>query len=472
VHGHTLDWKRFTTDQTIDCFKAESAPLRAITPDVPITTNLMFYDGLDYYKLAKACDVVSWDSYPSYHDRPEDVRTGVHFSFLHDQRRAMLDKPFVLMESAPAQQNYKAVCKLKRPGVHQLEGLQAVAHGSDSVMYFQWRKSRGSVEKFHGAVVDHHGGATTRVFGDVAAIGETLGKLDAVVGTKTAAQVAVIYDYENNWAVEDAAGPRNPKKGYADACVDHYQAFWQAGVAVDVIDSIADFSKYKLLVAPMLYMIRPGVAERVERFVQEGGTFVTTYFSGIVDESDLCFLNGFPGPLRKLCGVWAEEIDTLYDDETATVTPTGSGAKGLSGTYPARQFCDLIHAEGATVLATYGSEFYAGRPALTVNKVGRGRAYYVAARFDGRFNGDFFGGLVDELAIPRALPGPLPAGVTAQVRSDGERDYVFILSFARSPQDLALGDTKYTNALNGEAVSGVLSLPPYGSRVLVRHSAG
>jgi beta-galactosidase len=475
VHGLTLDWKRFVTDQTIACFGDESAPLRELTPGVPVTANLMgLYDGLDYKQLGKACDVVSWDSYPSYHDRDTDRVAGPEVSFIHDERRAMLGKPFILMESAPAQQNYKPVCKLKRPGMHRLEALQAIAHGSDSVMYFQWRKSRGAIEKLHGAVVDHHGGEHTRVFRDVADVGATLSRLDGVVGATSDARVAIIFDYQNRWALEGALGIRNPNKNYRETCVAHHRPFWNMGVATDVIDSVDDFSKYTVLVAPMLYMLRPGVAERIEAFVANGGTLVTTYLTGLADETDLCFLTGFPGgPLRKVCGVWAEETDALYDDESADVVASAGNTLGLTGAYQARQLCDLIHAEGADVLATYASQFYAGRPAVTVNRYGKGRAYYIASRNDDRFHTEFYTGLVRELGLPMALGKPLPTGVTAQVRSDGDRDFVFVLSFSRSPAEVSLGSVAYADAETGQAVGGMLSLPPYGSRVLVRpHGKG
>ncbi|MDB5326913.1 MAG: pbg, partial [Phycisphaerales bacterium] len=347
--------------------------------------------------------------------------------------------------------------------------MQAVSHGSDSVMYFQWRKSRGGVEKFHGAVVDHHGADKTRVFKDVADLGGVLEKLDGVVGAATKADVAIIYDYENRWAIEDAAGPRK-EKGYFETVQNHYAAFWQRGVSVDIVESVADFSKYKLLIAPMLYMLRPGAAEKIEAFVAAGGTFVTTYFSGIVDQSDLCFLTGFPGPLRKLCGIWAEEIDTLYDDEFASVEVAAGNTLGLTGTYAANAFCDLIHAEDATVLATYASQFYAGRQALTVNQHGKVEAYYVAARMDERFTYDFYDRLIQKLDIAQALGGPLPKGVTAQVRSDGGREYVFVLSFARQPHELSLGDRPYVDPITGARVTGTLSLPAYGAKVLIRET--
>jgi len=242
VHGHTLDWKRFITHQTIDCFKAESAPLKQIAPNVPITTNMMMggFTDVDYYALARACDVVSWDSYPEYHDRPgawAGPNNAVWVSFIHSQRRAMLDKPFVLMECSPGVQNYKAVCKLKRPGLHAVEALQAVAHGSDAVLYFQWRKSRGGVEKFHGAVVDHYPAEKVRTFREVADVGRILAKLDDVVGTSVQPEVAFIYDYENRWALNAAAGPRNDRKDkdYDAVVREFYTPFWSNGVPVDVI---------------------------------------------------------------------------------------------------------------------------------------------------------------------------------------------------------------------------------------------
>ncbi len=469
VHALNLDWKRYNTDQTISCFRGESEPLRKITPNIPVTTNMIGgYAGLDYCKIARACDFVSWDSYPAYHDRPDEWVAASVVGFLHDQRRSMLNKPFILMECAPGKQNYKPVCKMKRPGVHQLEGLQAIAHGSDSVMYFQWRKSRGSVEKFHGAVVDHHGGEKTYVFKEVAGLGAQMQKLDAVVGTETRSDVAVIYDYENRWAIDDAAGPRNPDKHYFDTCIEHYRTFWKMGINCDVIDSVADFSKYKLLIAPMLYMLRPGVAEKIDKFVASGGTFVMTYFSGIVDETDLCFTTGFPGPLRKLMGIWVEDIDALYDDETVKIVASEGNDLGIKGEYAARQFCDLVHLEGAKALATYGSEFYAGTPSVTVNQAGKGRAYYIASRNDAQFNLDFFGSLCDQLSINRAITGKLPLGITATVRTDGNNEFVFLMSFVRQSHKLDLGDESLTDAITGEVIDKTIDLPGYGSRVLVR----
>lgn len=470
VHGLNLDWKRFVTHQTVDFFKHEIKPLKKINPELPVTTNFMgVYEGLDYWKFVDFLDVVSWDNYPRWHQTEDDSDLACQVSMVHDLNRSLKGgKPFMLMESTPSMTNWMAVSKLKRPGMHLLSSIQAVAHGSDTVQYFQWRKSRGCSEKLHGAVVDHCGHENNRVFRDVQEVGETLKKLDEVIGTTVKPEVAIIFDWENRWAMKDAKGPRNIGIHYEETVVSNYKPFWKNGIPVDVINMDCDFSKYKLLIAPMLYMVRPGVAERIEEFVKNGGTFVATYWSGIVNETDLCFLGGFPGPLRKVLGIWAEEIDALYDGEERLVSFNEDNELGLKGDYKASELCDLIHLEGARSLATYKEDFYAGRPALTVNDFEKGRSYYIASRNEEKFNDMFYGKLIQELNLRKTVDTELPHGVTAQMRTDGENDYVFLMNFGNKESAVTLDNFDYTDLLTGEKASKEVKLPVYGLKILKR----
>ncbi|QYR22531.1 beta-galactosidase [Paenibacillus sp. sptzw28] len=470
VHGMNLDWKRFVTDKTVDFCKHEIAPLRAINPDLPVTANMMdLFEGLDYRKFADVLDVISWDAYPTWHDAEDDSKLAAWFSFNHDMFRSLKGRPFMLMESTPSLTNWQAVSKLKRPGMHRLSSLQAVAHGSDTVQYFQWRKSRGSSEKFHGAVVDHSGHEHTRVFRDVAELGETLGQLTDVVGTGVASEVAILFDWDNRWAVKDAQGPRNMGIKYEETVMQHYRAFWQLGVPVDVIGSSGDFSAYKLIVAPMLYMVSEDTGERIEHYVQDGGSFVATYWSGIVDENDLCHLGGFPGPLRKTLGIWAEETEGLYDHDVNGLKMQADNALGLKGEYEIGELCELIHSEGAETIGVYRDDFYAGRPALTMNRLGRGNAYHLAGRvMEDSFYDAFYAGIVKEAGIRKAVETMLPPGVTAQVRTDGENDYVFVMNFSGKEQSITLDGRDYTDMESGQTLETVLSLPVSGVRILKR----
>ena len=469
IHGLNLDWKRFLTDQTVDFFNAESAPLREHTPDVPVTTNFMgLSPTLNYWEFARHVDVVSWDSYPMWHDTEDDVNIAAQTAFTHEINRCMKDgRPFMLMESVPSIPSRRAVRKRKRPGMHLLSSLQAVAHGSDTVQYFQWRKGRGGSEKLHGAVVDHVGHENTRVFRDVAEVGAALGKMDDVIGTTVPAETALICDWENRWAMEDAV-ILGENVQYPRTCVAHYRPFWDRGVPVDVIDETVDLSSHKLVIAPMLYLLRAGVAGRLRDFVKAGGTAVMTYWSGIVDATDLCFLGGFPGGgLREVFGVWDEEIDSLQPFDRNAVVMSEGNALGFSGSYEARDLCSVIHLEGATPLATYGADFYAGRPAVTVNRFGEGEAWYIAARTEDRFLSDFYGALSSKLGLRRVLEADTPAGVTAQLRTDGESEFVFLMNFNAEPARVDIGET-CVDMIRGEEASGEVELPGFGVSVLRR----
>ncbi|MBO0993108.1 beta-galactosidase [Bacillus sp. SD088] len=472
VHAMNLDWQRFVTDQTIDFYKHETKPLKKENAELPTFTNFMEtseFSGLNYAKFAKELDFVSWDSYPKWHDQDDDSQLAAWIGFNHDRFRSLKDgQPFLLMESTPSLTNWQPISKLKRPGMHYLSSMQAIAHGSDSVQYFQWRKSRGSSEKFHGAVVDHSGYENTRVFKEVRNLGESLERSSGVVGTRIDAEVAIIFDTENRWAIKDAQGPRNQGIGYEKTVGQHYKAFWDQGVPVDVIDMDADLLKYKLVVAPMLYMVRSGVGEKIEEFVREGGTFVGTYWSGIVDENDLVFLGGFPGPLRKTLGIWSEEIDALHDGQINSIKTDPNNHLGLFGEYEAHELCDIIHLEGADALAYYQEDFYKGHPALTVNQLGKGKAYYISSRNKGNFHLDFFTKLVDESGVRKVIETQLPEGVTAQKRTDGEHDYIYLFNFSREAKEVELTDAEYTNLLNGRSVPKKVVLEKFAVRLLKR----
>ena len=463
VHGLNLDWKRFVTHQTIEFMKNEIEPIKAITPNIPITTNFMgLYRGLDYFKLKDVVDAVSWDNYPNWHCE-DDIRLARDIGFLHDLNRSLNGKPFLMMESTPSLVNWRDVNKLKRPQMHKLSSLQAIAHGSDSVQYFQWRKSRGSAEKFHGAVVDHCGHENTRVFREVAELGEILEKLDGVVGTTTESDVAVIYDWENHWAIDDMQALGKDTKYVEETCQAHYGPFWSSGVNVDIIDSMCDFDRYKIVVAPMLYMLRPGVEEKIEQYVKNGGTIVCTYVTGWVDENDLCYLGGFPGGvLKDVFGIWAEETDSLCPEDSNMIV-MNDGKE-----YKAVEYCEIIHSTTAEVLARYKEDFYAAMPALTYNAYGKGKAYYIAFRDTGDFLKEFYQRLINEHDINREVKSKMPYGVTAHTREDEENVYLFIENYNSDPRDIELMHT-YINELTGEQVSGKQELNGYQTLILRRN---
>ena len=428
VHGLNLDWKRFVTHQTVDFAKWELKAIRDGGSTLPSTTNLMYnYSGLNYDKLAEIIDIVSWDTYPVWHKYEEDVTVALDNGLQHDYMRSLKHQPYLLMESCPSSTNWQSVSKLKRPGMLETASLQAIAHGSDSVLYFQIRQSQGSSEKFHGAVIDHYGGMNTRVFKEASKLGRGLASLSEIIGSRVNAQVALIVDVENRWALHDAQGPRNKGLYYYEAVLKSYGALRKYGVNVDVISSAQSLDKYKFVVAPMLYLFRENIQEKIKAFVREGGHLVMTYWSGIVGESDLCFLGETPHGLTDVLGIRRTEIDALYDGEVNGLLPTIAG--GFTKTYESKILCDLIELRTAKPLFTYKREFYAGSAAVTENKYGNGMAYYVATDAQEDFYVDFYQTLLPKAGVSPLVEGTLPEGVTISSRDAKDATYLFVQNF-------------------------------------------
>ena len=456
VSAMKLAWNRFVSESHISFFENEIAPLREITPDIPITTNFMkLYDGIDYQKFAKHLDLVSWDNYPAW-DRGFNDTEACDTAFVHDAFRTMGGgKPFFMMESTPSLVNWHNVNKLPRPGRQELSSIQAVAHGADSVQYFQWRKSRGGHEKYHGAVVDHCGHENTRVFREVSHLGSVLEKLSNVVGEECNSKVAVIADWENSWAVKHFCGFNNDHRDYFKECIKWYAPFYKKGISVDVISMEDDYSKYDLVIAPFLYMLKDGTIERIESYVKNGGNFVTTYLFGFVDKDDFCYLGGFPGgKLKDVFGVWCEETDSLPEGMKNSVIYNGKE-------YEVVKICDLIHSKGSEVQGTYQKDFYKDYPAVTKNTYGKGNAYYIAFRNDDSFTDDFCYDLIDEYGIKADTEIKAEDGVTIRKRGDT----IFVMNFADTEKTVTLYK-EYTNVVDNTSVKGEITLPVCGYIIL------
>jgi beta-galactosidase len=404
-------------------------------------------------------DVISWDCYPG----PDEPASSV--AFRHELMRGLKGgQPFMLMEQAPGQTNWMPRNRLKRPGVMRLHSVEAMAHGADTVMFFQWRQARGGPEKFHSAVVTHAGHEHTRTFQEVAAFGAELERLgDTLLDSCQQAAVALLFDWQSWWAVDYSAGP-TVDLDYVATLKKYYAALWEQNLSADVVSPSADLSAYRVVVAPVLYMLMPGVADNLKAFVRGGGTLVTTVMSGLVDRNDLVGLGGYPAELREMLGLWVEEIDALLPDERKRIVfeqPWGR----LSGAYDCAVICDLVNLEGARPLAVYGDDFYAGRPALTVNTYGQGQAYYLSGDAGADFLAAFLGTLCDERGIVPALS--VPAGVEVTQRHKDGLTFTFVLNHNGTAARLAL-PAPARDLLSGRGLSGEIELAPYDVLILAQ----
>lgn len=429
----SLDYARFNSDNILSCYIDEYNTIKKITPNIPITTNLMgFYKDLDYQKWSKYMDFISWDSYPEIDDPIEKN------AMAHDFMRSLKHKPFWLMEQTPSVTNWHPYNSLKRPKVMRLLSYQAIAHGADTVMYFQMRRSIGECEKFHGALIDHLGTENTRVFKECAELGNELNILgNKLLNSQIKSDVAIVYDWDNFRAIEYSAGP-SCKLKYIDEIFNYYKGLNDNNIAVDIISTDDSLDKYKIIIAPVLYMIKHNYDIKLKEFVTNGGIFITTFFSGIVDENDLVTTGGYPGKLRDLLGIWVEEIDALKEnDENEFIFDNRK--------YPSKLLCDIMHTENAQPIAFYQKDFYRQTPVIAKNCYGKGEVFYIGTRSNSEFYYRFLRDICNKKQIKPPIDVPKQIEVTKRIKNDEE--FIFILNHSGQAHIINLNN-RYLDLLN------------------------
>lgn len=441
VSALSLDYLRFQSESLLKLFKMEKAIIKKYDPVALVTTNFHALPNklLDYQKWAKEQDIISYDSYPSYN------MPTYQSAFLYDLMRSLKHQPFMLMESTPAQVNWQPYSPLKRPGQMAATELQAVAHGADTVQFFQLKQAIGGSEKFHSAVISHSQRTETRVFKEVTELGEKLEKTGStILGSKTKAKVGIVFDWNNFWSYEYIDGITQDLD-YVESILDYYKQFYKCNIPMDIISVDDDFSQYDLVVAPVLYMIKSGLAEKIDQYVKKGGNFVASYLSGIVNENDSVYLGGYPGPLKDVLGIWVEESDAVIPGQKITVSLDNNN-------YQANLICDLLHLEGAHALGNYNSEFYKETPAVSENKWGKGTSWYIGTQLDEAGLSKIFDHLISIVNIKSLVETKTDLEITKRVTKSGKELY-FVLNMSNDTKDLPSEFDAYKNLFTDKSAN-------------------
>ena len=378
--GKLLDFKRFSSDALKAFYVAERDALAEITPDLPLTTNVMVSASgsvLDYDDWGREVDFVSNDHYFIPGEAHLDE---LAFSASLVDGIARKD-PWFLMEHSTSAVNWRPVNYRKEPGQLVRDSLAHVAMGADAVCYFQWRQSKAGAEKFHSAMVPHTG-EDSAVFRDVCELGADLNTLadNGLLGTKLAkSKVAVVFDYESEWATEHTATPTQHVH-HVDEPLQWFRALADHGVTADVVPVSSNWDEYEVAVLPSVYILSEETTRRVRDYVANGGRLIVTYYTGLSDERDHVWLGGYPGSIRDVVGVRVEEFMPMGDD-----FPGVPDRLGLSNGAVAHDIADVIGSVdgSATVLETFRDDPWTGMdgaPAIVANTFGEGRSVYVGAR--------------------------------------------------------------------------------------------
>ncbi len=452
--GLALDFARFSSDALLEHFLAERNVLRALTPQVPITTNFMVSTGphvVDYARWAPHVDILANDHYTI----GADAARAQELAFAADRMRGLDPQvPWMLMEHSTSAVNWQPRNRAKEPGELIRDSLAHVARGADSALFFQWRASTAGVEQFFSAMVPH-AGTQTKVWREVCQLGGALRSIGEVAGSLVEpARIALLVDDEAGWAWKAGPKPHN-ELALPRLARDYHRVFWERNLLVDVVSPLADLERYDLLIVPGLFLVSDATAEAIEAFVRRGGRLIVTFLSGIVDPANRVRTGGYPGAFRGLLGIVSEEFFPLLAGERIM----------LDNGWVATTWTELIRADEARVVARYSSGVLSGAPAITRRTVGDGEAWYVSAWLDGDALDQFLDAAIADLDL--LPPVQVPHGVEVVRRVGPAASYLFVINHA---SESATVNTRGVELATGTAVEGSLTVPA-GAVAVVRETA-
>lgn len=442
-----LDYMRFMTDSTLECYLNEADIIKEYIPNIPVFSNISgFIKKLNQFKLVEHMDCAGWDNYPGPRDHPSLP------ALKHDIMRALKDgQSYIIAEQSPNQQNWQPYNKLKRPGEVRTIAYQGLARGGDTCLYFQMRQSIGGQEKFHGAFIGHGESNDTRIFKELTQLGQEFKKLgDAFIGGRTQSEIGILFDWDNWWALELTSGPTKDMD-YLSQVNKYYKAFYDQNLPVDILKVTSSLDSYKIVMAPLLYMEKEGIAEKVAEFMKNGGIFIATYMTGLVDENDRCVFGTYPGKYRDLLGIEIDETDALYPDEDNLIL-TNKNLFGDERSYKCGFLCDIIHLKTAQSLATYGKDFYKDTPCITKNEFGKGSAYYIGSEPEESFLADFVQKITQEKDINPLFKASKNIEIATRKNKKGE--VTFVINHGDETGMVEIGNEEYINLLNDNVIQG------------------
>ena len=460
-----LDWRRFCSDTIVQYVRMQANLLHELVPNCLVTTNLRpLLHRFDHFDLAEVLDFVSIESTAAL--RAKSAELACEIDMLRSLKKTGIRAPdgdtgFWVMEHKAGNVTWQEVNSLVRPGVLRMFTYQLLSRGANAILFFRWRQPRFGSEKFHGAVMSHHLNKDNRVYREVSQLGDEMKLLDpALKGTKVKPEVCILYSHDNEWSLQQPNQPNNAFK-----LREHIQLFYNAlhdrNIPVDFARPSEDLSGYRLVIVPSLQLMSGNEADNLKLYVQNGGTVVATFNTGLVDEHHIAPDDGYPHDLTELFGLEVVEFDQLPPSEENHLSFKGSFP--TSHLHPAKLWCDIIEPKTCQVLATYAKDFYVGKPAMTLNTYGLGKAIYIGTMSHQHFYYDLITWLRQVCSLHPLLKVPETVEVSLRQRDD-ERLY-FLLNHQNSPVRLQFYKPMH-DYLSGQSIMGDVPLLPHGVLVL------
>lgn len=458
--GLGLDYRRFMSDTYRNYQQFQVNIIRQSCPDHLITHNLMgfSYNQLNYYDMTTDLDVVSWDNYPRTQWGMWAEVDPAKAALSADTMRGLKKKNFWVMEQQSGGGGWEYVAVPPKPGELRLWTYQSIAHGADAIIYFRWRTARGGTEQYWQGILEHHG-IPGRRYDEVSQTGKELQKIaNTITGSKVKPQIAIIQSYDTRFAFQ--VQPNNPRFGYEKHIQDVYEGFFSNNIPVDIVSEKDPLIGYRVVIVPAMYILTEETASNLEKFAAEGGIVVFTPRTGVKDESNTVVNLKLPGLVARMSGIEIEEYISMPIDGDNHVR---FGHPDLEDEFPTSIWADVIEPKEARAVAWHSQDFYAEKPAATINNFVNGKVIYLGIMGDKAYYNAIARWISGMARIEPLLE--LPQGVEASERWQGEKRLLFILNHHSIAKEISL-NSSFFDLLSGKTLFGQISIDALGVLIL------
>jgi beta-galactosidase len=468
--GLVLDYDRYQSHANVSFLQEQLTMLRSACPTHFITTNnVCMADAINSRDLYRNLDFVSADNYPGFFSiymngpdsgtsLPPEALTPL-VAFTHDFTRSVKDgKPFLIMEEQSGKAGQPFFSPQPEPGQLRLWSWQAVAHGAMGINYFRWdTATSGAEEYWHGLL--RHDRSPSPGFDEIK---RTLSELKSLspdqLNAHYVADLALCFDFNSDWAL--TIQPSQPKLKYLTEALSWYGSIAASHAAIDIVDATNDLSTYKILFAPVMYIVTQQQADRIRAFVRNGGTFIAGFRLGVKDQHSRIVEAPLPGLLRDVMGVELIDYQPIYS-EKQSVAFTGPLAGPNADCHI---WADILNPKQAEVLATYTTGAAStGKAAITSHTFGKGKAIYIGAHLEPADLARVLLTLIATTGIKS--PVQVPQGVEVTQRRSAAGTLTYLLNHTALPQSAQLGGS-FKDILTNTTHSNTVTLDPYGVRLL------
>jgi beta-galactosidase len=451
-----LDYKRFISDSVISFQHEQTDILRRLHPEDFITHNGTFKN-IDYYRFSRDLDIYAHDNYPVFQETPR-FPVGAQLTLARGFRGR-----FLIMEQQTGAGGQAYLLRAPRPGEMSLWAFQALAHGADGMLHFRWRTARRGAEEYWGGVLDQENVPRAR-YEEFRREGAQIRRLGPeLLGSRVVSDIAALKDFEDEWVFDYQYLTR--EVSVPAEFRDLFQASSELGYNIDFIGRNADFSRYKILFGPHLALMDPDLAQKIRRFVEQGGTFILEAHSAIKDRDNAVLEQPKPAMLSDLFGVTVEDFQCYQPpSRKKNALRFADGAA-----VPVHVFAETLKPAKARPVATWDGDFLRGTPAMTENRVGTGRAVYYGSFFNVEAARHLIRRYTAAHNLRPLLPG-IPAGVEVTRRTKAPNEYYFLLNHGETPAAIKL-PPGFFDVLANTPAPAAITLKPFEYKVL-RKNAG